>query len=89
MEEKNIEIANKPDKEFWVWMLIDEDITEWERSETLWADKEKAKAAMEESIREVTSLWKDEGLELIREDEDHVSFGERERWTIVKKRVHV
>lgn len=74
------------DDQLWVWMLTDEDITEMESEVTLWYDKEKAKAAMEESIRELCALYEDAKLE--RSDEFHAYLDGQNIWSIRKVKVN-
>ena len=74
------------DGQRWVWMLTDEDITEMESSMTLWYDKKKARAAMEESIRELCTLYEDSKLE--RSDADHAYLEGRNSWSIRKVKVN-
>lgn len=70
-----------------VWAFKSEDLTEWESAETLYRDKAKAKAAMEEEIRHDVSFYKDEGGKLVRYDEDHVQLEGRTEWSIYKLEV--
>ena len=83
-EEDDAEETDESEGE-WVWMLTDEDITELESDITLWRDKDKAKAAMEESIRKLTAIWDE--LELERDGDDYARLEDREVWSIRKIKI--
>ena len=83
-EEDDTEDTDESEGE-WVWMLTAEDITELESDITLWRDKDKAKAAMEESIRKLTAIWDE--LELERDGDDYACLEDREVWSIQKIKI--
>lgn len=84
IEEDDTEDTDESEGE-WVWMLTAEDITELESDITLWRDKDKAKAAMEESIRKLTAIWDE--LELERDGDDYARLEDREVWSIQKIKI--
>ena len=76
--------SNTSDKPMWVWMLSWEDINELETSVSLYRTEAKAKAAMEEDIRDLA----DEDSEIEREDALHATLDDRFTWAISKAEVH-
>ena len=76
--------SNASDKPMWVWKLSWEDINELETSVSLYSTEAKAKAAMEEDIRNLA----DEDSEIEREDALHATLDDRFTWAISKAEVH-
>lgn len=70
-----------------IWVFRSEDITEFESAETFYYDKSRAKAAMEEEIRQDVAFYKDEGRNLVRHNEDYVELEGRAVWSIRKVEV--
>lgn len=77
--------SNASDKPLWVWKLYWEDINELETHVALYRDEARAKAAMEEDIRNLRCWEKDTEIE--REDDLHATLG-RFTWAITKAEVH-
>ena len=76
--------SNASDKPMWVWKLSWEDINELETSVSLYSTEAKAKAAMEEDIRNLA----DEDSEIERQDALHATLDDRFTWAISKAEVH-